>query len=431
MPFFAGGGFPRGGMPDMGGGAAAAAASSDRKLYDILGVEPDASANEIKKSYRKLAMQHHPDKGGDQEKFKEITHAFEVLSDDSKRELYDQYGEEGLKEGGGGAGGMDFMSAMSAMFSGGVPGRGGKRGPRKSEDVVHGLQVTLEDLYNGKTTKLAITRNRACTACDGVGATKKEKVSKCKDCGGRGVRIQTQQIAPGFVQQFQAPCSACEQTGEVIPVAYRCKTCKAAKVVKERKVLEVFIEKGMKDGQKLSFVGEADQEPGTDAGDVIIVLKQKAHERFTRKGNHLIMEQEISLVQALCGTELSFSHLDGRTVIVRNGPGEVIKPDEIKTVMEEGMPIWKRPFEAGFLFIRFKVVFPERVGEAERAALDSILGPRPTPIVVDGDNENIEEREMMEFHDHHLQQAAHGNGEAYDEDDEHEGGARRVECAQQ
>ena len=149
------------------------------------------------------------------------------------------------------------------MFFGG--GRGGGRrgpsGPQKGEDINHAIKASLEDLYNGRTARLAISRNKPCPDCKGRGG--KEGAEKiCTDCRGQGVRIALRQIGPGMVQQMQTACTACNSTGKVMDEKDKCKACKGAKVYKDRKVLEVLIEKGMKNGSKIRFAGEADEIPG-------------------------------------------------------------------------------------------------------------------------------------------------------------------------
>jgi len=160
------------------------------------------------------------------------------------------------------------------------------RGPKKGENVVHSLRVTLEDLYKGKMSKLAIIRNRVCKSCDGLGATRREGVSKCDICNGQGFQISLSQIGPGMVQQVQSNCRACKGTGEAIFERYLCPACNGDKVKKERKVLEVYVDKGMNHNQRITFSGEANAVPGLAAGDVVVVLKQEEHSVFTRKENN-------------------------------------------------------------------------------------------------------------------------------------------------
>jgi len=267
----------------------------ETKLYDILGVSPEASENDLKKAYRKLALQYHPDKNPDAgDKFKEITAAYEVLNDPKKREAYDQYGEKGLTENGGFAGAEDLFSALfgggGGFFGGGGGGRGRER-ERRGKDVPHQLKVSLEDLYRGKTSKLALQKTVICAECDGVGG-KKGSVKTCDPCNGKGVTIRLRQLGPGMVQQVQQVCSECGGEGETIKEKDRCKNCKGKKVEAQRKVLEVHVDKGMKDGQKITFSGEGDQTPGVIPGDVIIILEEKSHPIFKRKNQDLIMEQK-------------------------------------------------------------------------------------------------------------------------------------------
>lgn len=384
----------------------------------------DTSADSFS-SVSQLHLQHHPDKGGDEERFKEITTAFEVLSDEEKRQLYDEYGEEGLREGAGGGGGNPH-DIFDAMFGGGggMFG-GGPRGPRKGDDVVHSLNVTLEDLYKGKMSKLAIIRNRVCVPCKGSGASSPDAVRSCSTCDGSGVRIMLNQIGPGMVQQVQARCPSCQGAGETIADRYKCTTCKGNKVSKERKVLEVYVGRGMQNGQKIVFTGEANENPGLVAGDVIVVLKQAQHKSFNRRGENLFVEREISLTDALCGFQFSIQQLDGRQLVVTSKPGSVIKPGELKTIPNEGMPIWKRSDDRGYMFVKFTIAFPAFVGPSEAAELEQVLGPK-TPLNMDLDHEDVEEVGLLDF-----DQDQARSRETHDNDDDDDEGGRRVQCANQ
>lgn len=290
------------------------------------------------------ALRLHPDKGGDPEVFKEVTHAYQVLSDPEKRSIYDARGEAGLSEQGG-MGGMDpqvrisaisgFMGARSSLcflqdlfsqlFGGGFFGGGSGRsqGPRKTKDLVHRVSVSLEDLYKGKTTKLSLTRNIICVKCKGKGG-KEGAVRQCGVCGGRGIKITMRQMGP-MIQQIQSGCDECSGTGEVINQKDRCGTCKGKKVLSDKKLLEVHIDKGMKGGETIQFRGESDQSPTAEPGDVIIVIEEKPHERFTRKDNDLIIEVDIDLLTALAGGQFAIKHLDERALLVKIEPGEVVK----------------------------------------------------------------------------------------------------------
>lgn len=340
------------------------------------------------------------------------------MSDSEKRKAYDQYGEDGLKNDGGAA-----AEDIFSMFFG--RGNSRRQGPRKGEDVVHPLRVTLEDLYNGKTSKLAITRDRVCNKCDGSGATSRDAVQNCSSCNGRGVRVEVLQMGPGMIQQRQSPCSDCGASGKTVPDRHRCKPCSGKGVTKERKVLEVYVERGMKHGQKLVFRGEADESPGVEAGDVIFVLQQQDHDQFIRKGPDLVMEKTISLVEALTGFQFVVRHLDGRKLLVQSNPGEIIKPNSVKAIEREGMPIHKQSFGKGHLFIKFNVQFPESYSlTSEQLSLLADILPCPLNDLVPDDYEEVNLRDIDPST--HTQTSR----EAYEEDEESPG-AQRVQCAQQ
>ncbi|KAI0050038.1 hypothetical protein FA95DRAFT_1556169 [Auriscalpium vulgare] len=397
----------------------------ETKFYDLLDATPDASEADLKKAYRKKALRLHPDKGGDPELFKEVTHAYEILSDPQKRSIYDARGEAGLSESGG-MGGMDPQDLFSQLFGGGGffggggGGGGRSQGPRKSKDLVHRVHVSLEDLYKGKTTKLALTRNVICPKCDGKGG-KEGAVRTCNTCQGRGVRVTLRQMGP-MIQQMQQPCDDCSGTGEIINHKDKCKTCNARKVVSEKKMLEVHIDKGMKGGQTITFTGESDQAPGVVPGDVIIVIEEKPHDRFKRQENNLITEVEVDLLTALGGGQFSIKHLDERALVVHIPAGDVIKHDDLKVIQGQGMPS-QRHHEPGDLYVKISVRWPEHIEPDKITLLERALPPR-TPVPKYPKNVHLEEVALTDA-DPRQEQALHG--EAMDEDE----GEPRVQCANQ
>lgn len=250
-------------------------------------------------------------------------------------------------------------------------------------------------------------------------------------------------IGPGMIQQMQAVCGDCNGEGVAVADGDRCETCSGNKVVKNRQVLEVFIEKGMKHGQKIYFRGEGDQAPNTDPGDVIFVVKQKDHPIFTRRGGDLLMEKHISLLEALSGAQFVLEHLDGRNIVVRSQPGAIIKPGDVLSVAGEGMPVYKDPFQKGNLFVKFVVDFPESgsLSDQQRQVLESVLPPRPplpaAAAASGGTNDDMDVNSGVEevlLQDMDLatfgQSGAGGGGEAYDSDEER-GGPQQVGCQQQ
>ncbi|KAI8058974.1 DnaJ C terminal domain-containing protein [Gilbertella persicaria] len=327
--------------------------------------------------------------------------------------------------GGGGGGGFDFGGGGDFYYgSGSMPRR-----PRKGESMKYPLNVSLEDLYLGKRTKLALEKNVICSNCEGKGG-KTGATKKCNACKGRGFQVAMRQVGMGMIQQMQVPCQECDHTGEI--AKDRCKKCKGKKVTVEKKFLEVFVEKGMMDGQKIAMKGEGDQEPGVEPGDVILVLSQKQHAVFTRKGNDLLCKVKVTLTEALCGFDkVVVTHLDGRGIQVKHPAGKVIRPGTVKRIPHEGMPTYKRPDSRGDLFIEFDVEFPsdDFATSQQLASLESLLPKRPQTTV---QQEIVDECSLMDasmeaFGAH--QQSRH----AYDEDesdDEQEAGGG-VRCAQQ
>ncbi|KAI3647454.1 hypothetical protein MP228_007675 [Amoeboaphelidium protococcarum] len=409
----------------------------ETKLYDLLEVKPDASDADLKKSYRKLALRYHPDKNPDAgDQFKEISHAYEVLSDPQKREIYDRYGEEGLNGQGGMGGGMNAEDLFSNIFGGsffGGAGRGGRSsGPKRGKDMIHQLRVSLEDLYKGKTAKLALQKNVLCSDCNGRGG-KEGAVSDCGGCRGTGVKVTLRQFGP-MVQQMQQVCNECNGEGQVIKEKDRCKTCAGKKIRGDKKVLEVHIERGMKDGQKIVFNGEGDQQPGVQPGDVVIVLDEKEHPKFSRKNDDLIYKAEIDLLTALAGGKMAIEHLDGHIALVTIVPGEVIKPGDLKTIPGEGMPIYKRSQDYGDLYIQFDIKFPapNSLTPAQLKSLEKILPARPA--LPDLTSKDVDEYVLSnvqngkKFGGSGSRGGAYANSDDMDEDHDH---GPQVQCAQQ
>jgi len=417
-------------------------------LYDVLGVPPAASTDEIKKAYRKKAMQTHPDKNPGNAKaaelFKEVSQAYEVLSDDKKRQTYDKFGMDGLKEGGmGGGSAQDIFEHFFGGGGSGFFGGGRERGPTKTKDMVHEIQVTLEDLYNGKTSKMAVNRNVICKQCKGSGTKSGASSGNCKKCDGKGVKVMLRQIGPGMVQQMQVVCPDCNGKGEVIKEEDKCTECKGKKVNKDKKILHVYIEKGMRHGERIYFRGDSDEEPGKEAGDIIFVLNEKKHDLFKRNGDDLLIEMDIPLIEALAGFSVTVKHLDGRQILIKSNKGDVISHNDLRMIQGEGMPILKRGLDKGNLYVKFTVKFPtpNELTDEKLRAIEEILPPRrPLPTVTEEMEQvelrtvSAEEKAQAERQQRQRQQQDHQ--QAYESDDEEghhggRGGNPGVNCAQQ
>lgn len=410
----------------------------ETKFYDVLGVAPTATEAQLKTAYKKGALKYHPDKNANNpdaaEKFKELSRAYEILSDSQKRSIYDQLGEEGL-ENGGGAGGMGAED-LFAQFFGGGGGFGGmfgggmrEQGPKKARTIHHVHKVNLEDIYRGKVSKLALQKSVICPGCDGRGG-KEGAVKSCGGCNGTGMKTMMRQMGP-MIQRFQTVCPDCSGEGETIRERDRCKRCNGKKTVVERKVLHVHVDKGVRNGHKIEFRGEGDQMPGVLPGDVVFEIEQKPHPRFQRKEDDLFYHAEIDLLTALAGGTINIEHLDDRWLTVKIAPGEVVTPGAIKVIKGQGMPSF-RHHDFGNLYIQFDVKFPEKDQLNNLNLLEQVLPPRmeqPQPptdsMVEDFELEDIDSSEYS-------QARAHGAAGSMDEDDDDvPPGAERVQCASQ
>ncbi|KAH8118129.1 DnaJ-domain-containing protein, partial [Phellopilus nigrolimitatus] len=387
----------------------------DTELYELLEVPPTASDADVKKAYRKKAKEHHPDKNiNDPEaskRFQEIGAAYEILSDPQTREVYDEYGLEGIAGGQGGpGGGVDPADIFAELFGGGGRGGGGGfsfafggpggmgGGPRRSrqQDSIIPYEVTLEDLYNGKHVKMNMEKEIVCAVCRGSGAKSGAKPKPCIKCEGKGWTTSTTPIGHSSFGQARVVCEECEGVGEKLREKDRCKKCKAKKTVKEKKRQEIFVEKGMTDRQRIVLTGEGDQsaslpDPDVPAGDVIFVLKLERHSAFERSGNDLSTKVQITLSEALLGFDrILLTHLDGRGIQVASTAGKVIRPNDTMILRGEGMPHYKSPDRKGDLYVVFDVEFPDEgwAKSVDKTALYPLLPPKkpdlePRPAVVD------------------------------------------------
>ncbi|HRE18527.1 MAG TPA: molecular chaperone DnaJ [Rhodocyclaceae bacterium] len=296
---------------------------SKRDFYEILGVNRDASDEEIKKAYRKLAMKHHPDRNPDnpsaEEKFKEAKEAYEILSDAQKRAAYDQYGHAGVDPqagfgGGGGQGFGNFSDAFGGIFDeifGGGRGGGGRGGSNvyRGADLRYNLEITLEQAAKGTETKIRIPTMEVCEPCHGTGAKPGSQPKTCPTCNGSGqVRLQQ-----GFFS-IQQTCPKCHGTGRYIPDP--CTSCNGLGRNKKHKTLAVKIPAGVDEGDRIRLSGEGEHGVnGGPPGDLYVQIHLKPHAVFQREHNDLHCEMPISFTKAALGGEIEIPTLDGSAII--------------------------------------------------------------------------------------------------------------------
>ena len=291
--------------------------ASKKDFYEVLGVNRDASDDEIKKAYRKLAMKHHPDRNPDnpkaEEQFKEAKEAYEILSDAKKRQAYDQYGHAGVDPqagmGAGGAGMGGFADAFSDIFGDIFGNRGGGGGGRpnvyRGADLRYNLEVSLEEAARGTETRIRIPTMAECDVCEGTGAKKGTQPKVCPTCGGHG-QVRMQQ---GFFS-IQQTCPKCHGTGRFIPDP--CGSCGGSGRVKQHKTLSVKIPSGIDEGDRIRLSGEG--EPGVNGGppgDLYVQIHLKAHPVFQRDHDDLHCEMPVSFTTAALGGEIEIPTLDG------------------------------------------------------------------------------------------------------------------------
>lgn len=353
-----------------------------RDYYEVLGVKKDADEKAIKKAYRKLALEYHPDRNpGDkaaEEKFKELSEAYEVLADADKRRVYDQYGHEGLSRGGfqgfEGMGVGDILSQFSSIFSdffgGGDPfGGGGRRGRRRTRgaDLRYDLTLKFEDAVFGAKKELKVRHAAVCGACEGVGGT---GTSKCTTCRGRGQVVHGQ---GGFI--LSTVCPRCHGAGEM--VKDQCKTCEGGGRVAKEETVSVKIPAGVDSGMRLRVAGKGEAgERGGETGDLYVFIHVEDHELYTRDGDELYVQVPISFVQAALGTTLELPTLDGpKELEIPKGtqPGAEIRLKEL------GVPR-VNAYGRGDFVVQLRVTIPQTLTREQEKLLREFAETSGVPV---------------------------------------------------
>jgi molecular chaperone DnaJ len=357
---------------------------SKRDAYDVLGVGRDASQDEIKKAYRKLAMQFHPDRNpGDaeaEERFKEAAEAYSVLADPEKRSTYDRFGYDGLRgEGFGGFSGFnssifaDFEDILGDFFSFGFGdifgGRSRRRpgGPAQGRDLVLQIEITLDEAASGVEKEIQIHRAKHCPECRGTGSKPGTQKSTCPQCQGRG-QVRYQQ---GFFAVAR-PCSQCAGSGRIITSP--CESCRGKGKQKEKKNLKINVPAGVDTGMKLRIEREGDAgDEGGPSGDLYVAISVKPHKFFSRENDNLICQANISFARAAMGTRVEIPTFEGREILtVPSGtqPGEILK------LKGKGLRNVNNHRKGGDLFVRIEVETPRNMSKKQKQILRTFAESR-------------------------------------------------------
>lgn len=366
--------------------------STQRDYYEVLGVTKSADAEEIKRAYRRLAMKFHPDRNpGDAEaekSFKEAAAAYEVLADEQKRKVYDQYGHEGLRGSAAGPAPHDFQrmnvddifSMFSDIFGGGPGGgRGGRgRGPARGYDLETEVSITLEDVLKGTEQSVEFTRLDICEKCSGSGAKPGSKPVKCTTCGGVG---QVQQSGLGGMFRMVTACPACGGRGQVIKEF--CPDCRGKGRVPKQRKLAVRIPPGISDGQAVRVRGEGEPPAadeggaGSVRGDLHVVVRVREHQFFQREGNHLVLELPMSFTKAALGAEVDVPTLEQDRVKLTIPRGT--QHGAMFRIDGRGLPDL-RGGSRGDLVVMVRLEIPRKLSSAQEKLLREFAA---------GENENV------------------------------------------
>lgn len=363
--------------------------SQKRDYYEVLGVSKTATDDELKKAFRKLAKQYHPDANPDnkeeaEKKFKEINEAYETLSDPQKRKMYDQFGPDGPAGFGGGAGGGSYYTSgfdgfsdfgdlgdiFSSFFEGGFGGRSSRRnnnGPVKGADLKASIDITFEESFLGIEKEIVITRNETCTTCGGNGAKPGTVIDKCNVCGGTGQVRQIQNTILGQMQTTRT-CSNCNGTGKVIKQP--CEICKGKGKVRKQAKIKVKIPAGIDDNQTIVLRGEGESGSRCGAkGDLYIVVRVKKNSIYTRSGNDVYCTVPITFTQATLGADLEIPMVDGTKETFKIPEGT--QTDTKFTIRNKGFKSINGSGQGNFVFI-VQVQVPKRLSKEQRDLLNQL-----------------------------------------------------------
>lgn len=366
-----------------------------RDYYEVLGVDKNASADEIKKAYRKKAIQYHPDKNpGDkaaEEKFKEAAEAYEVLSDPQKRQRYDQFGHAGMGGAGGFSGGgmsmEDIFSHFGDIFGGAgfdlgdlFGGGGRSRGPRvrRGSDMRVKVRLTLEEIATGCEKKIKVRKLIQCKSCNGTGS-EDGRTETCPTCKGTGRTVRQQRGIFGMMQ-VQAECDTCHGEGQIIK--NKCSKCNGEGVVRDEEIITINIPAGVAAGMQLTMQGKGNAAPhGGIAGDLLVLIEEEQHKNFIRQDSDLIYNLLLDMPTAILGGQIQIPTLSGEARITIT-PGT--QPGKVLRMRGKGLPQidqYGRTYGTGDLLINVGVYIPEKLSKDERKLIEQL---QDSPNIVPG-----------------------------------------------
>lgn len=353
-----------------------------KDYYKTLGISRGADVKEIKKAYRKRALETHPDQGGNKEEFAEVAEAYEVLSNPEKKQIYDQYGSEAASNpnmgfGGGFGSGRSAEDIFADFFRsaggfGDMFGGGRQAGPQKVESLQVRLRVSLEDVYKGTTKTIRVTRPQVCTECTGFGTKSKTEKAKCAQCHGQGHVAKQHRMGPGMIQQTIAECPRCRGTGTVAKPEDQCNKCHGKGYRNVAEDVSLDIPAGFPANATLLVNGEGGTIPNAQPGDLLVHLEVNPHRVFQRRGDDLLVQKEVTLSEALLGLHFPLKLLDGRTINVQTSADVVLKPDGVVKLAGEGMPSING--SRGDIFIYTHLKMPSRLTQEQRDGITKALG---------------------------------------------------------
>ncbi|MCL5264048.1 MAG: molecular chaperone DnaJ [Chloroflexi bacterium] len=347
--------------------------SSKRDYYEVLGIDRGASEDEVRKAFRRLARQYHPDVSKDdraEERFKEINEAYEVLSDSQKRRMYDQFGHAGTQGfPGGGATGFDAFGFgdIFETFFGYRSGASARRGPQRGADLRYDLTLNFEEAIFGCEKELEIPRWETCPICFGNGAEPGTQPVRCPNCNGTGEIRRVQQSLFGQIVNVTA-CERCQGEGRI--VLEPCKQCQGSGRVRTTRRIAVAIPAGVDDGAQIKLSGEGEAgAKGGPAGSLYVVLNVKDHPLFKRQGHDILLDLPIHLVQAVLGDEIELPVVGGAKTRLRIPPGT--QSGKVFRLRDKGVP-YLRGSGRGDMQVKVKVEIPTRLTDDQRALMQQL-----------------------------------------------------------